>query len=80
MSDTSGHHDILKRREFSSELTNNETGLYSLDGKASHNDIKSRIQHLESELSSTLHSLRSRSDKITKQMVSVIINNTGSLL
>ncbi|XP_014520027.1 uncharacterized protein LOC106777040 isoform X1 [Vigna radiata var. radiata] len=69
MSDTSGHHDILKRREFSSELTNNETGLYSLDGKASHNDIKSRIQHLESELSSTLHSLRSRSDKITKQMV-----------
>ncbi|XP_022632463.1 uncharacterized protein LOC106779838 isoform X1 [Vigna radiata var. radiata] len=69
MSDTSGQHDILKRREFRSKLTNNETGLYSLDGNASHNDIKSRIQHLESELSFTLHSLRSSSDKITKQMV-----------
>ncbi|XP_027914144.1 protein PTST homolog 2, chloroplastic [Vigna unguiculata] len=57
------------RREFSSELINNETGLYSLDGNASHNDIKSRIQHLQSELSSTLHSLRSSSDKITKQIV-----------
>ncbi|XP_017439883.1 protein PTST homolog 2, chloroplastic isoform X2 [Vigna angularis] len=69
MSDTSGQHDILKRMEFSSQLTNNETGLYSLDVNASHSDIKSRIQHLESELSSTLHSLRSSSDKITEQMV-----------
>lgn len=68
------------RREFSSELINNETGLYSLDGNASHNDIKSRIQHLQSELSSTLHSLRSSSDKITKQIVSVTISNTEFLL
>jgi len=78
MSDTSGQPDILIRREFSSELLNNETGLYSLDGNAKHNDIKSRIHNLESELSSTLHSLRSSSDKIAKQMVSVCISNTGS--
>ncbi|XP_068468035.1 protein PTST homolog 2, chloroplastic isoform X1 [Phaseolus vulgaris] len=68
-SDISGQPDILIRREFSSELTNNEIGLHSLDGNPNLIDIKSRIQHLESELSSTLHSLRSSSDKISKQMV-----------
>ncbi|CAJ1931679.1 unnamed protein product [Sphenostylis stenocarpa] len=65
---TSGQPEIPDRREFSSELIN-ETGLYSLDGNAIHNDIKSRIQQLESELSSILHLLRSNSDKFTMQMV-----------
>ncbi|KAH1264476.1 Protein PTST 2, chloroplastic [Glycine max] len=69
MSDASGQPDILNRREFSSEHINRETGLYSLDGNTNHNDIKSRIQNLESELSSILHLLRSSSDKITMQMV-----------
>lgn len=73
MSDASGQPDILNRREFSSEHINRETGLYSLDGNTNHNDIKSRIQNLESELSSILHLLRSSSDKITMQMVSAII-------
>ncbi|KAH1259962.1 hypothetical protein AAZX31_02G021300 [Glycine max] len=69
MSDASRQPDILNRRELSSEHINRETGLYSLDGNANHSDIKSRIQNLESELSSILHLLRSSSDKITMQMV-----------
>ncbi|KAL9328025.1 hypothetical protein ACSQ67_003028 [Phaseolus vulgaris] len=78
-SDISGQPDILIRREFSSELTNNEIGLHSLDGNPNLIDIKSRIQHLESELSSTLHSLRSSSDKISKQMVSVHKSSSDDL-
>ncbi|KAK7307145.1 hypothetical protein VNO77_39956 [Canavalia gladiata] len=66
-SDVSGQPDVLNGREFSCQPTNRETGLYSLDGNANHNDIKSRIQHLESELSSVLHLLRSSTDKIKTQ-------------
>lgn len=73
MDDASGQPDILNGREFSPELINRETGLDSLDGNVNHTDIKSHIQHLESELSSVLHVLRSSSDKPTMQMVSVII-------
>nr|KYP60254.1 5'-AMP-activated protein kinase subunit beta-2 [Cajanus cajan] len=62
ISGASGQPDILNGREFSSELINKETGLYSLDGNANNNDIKSRIQHLKLELSSVLHSLRSSTD------------------
>ncbi|RDY05217.1 Protein PTST, chloroplastic, partial [Mucuna pruriens] len=68
--DSSGQPDILNGREFPSEPINRETGLYSLDGNANHHDIKSRIQHLESELSSALHLLRSSTDKVTMQTVS----------
>ncbi|TKY69737.1 PTST protein [Spatholobus suberectus] len=67
ISDASGQPDILNEREFSSELINRGTGLYSLDGNANHNDIKSRIQYLESELASILHLLRSSTDKVTMQ-------------
>ena len=72
MNDVSVQPDILKIREFSAEPIKRETGLGSLDGNANHNDIKSRIQYLESELSSVLHSLRSKADNVTIQMVSVI--------
>ncbi|KAJ1386019.1 Immunoglobulin-like fold [Sesbania bispinosa] len=70
VSDVTGRPDILKTREFSCEPINRETGLDSLDGIASinHSDIKSRIRHLESELSSVLNSLRSSVDKVTMQM------------
>ncbi|KAK7407331.1 hypothetical protein VNO78_09160 [Psophocarpus tetragonolobus] len=61
------------------ELINRETELYSVDGNANHNDIKSRIQSLESELSSILHLLRSSSDKITMQMVSVQTSSSDDL-
>nr|KYP60258.1 hypothetical protein KK1_015709 [Cajanus cajan] len=73
ISGASGQPDILNGREFSSELINKETGLYSLDGNANNNDIKSRIQHLKLELSSVLHSLRSSTDITAMQTVSVII-------
>lgn len=75
MSDVSGRPGILKTSEFHSEPINGETGLDSVGGvgNASHNDIKSRIQHLQSELSSALHSLRSSTNKVTMQTVSVII-------
>ncbi|XP_020217900.1 protein PTST homolog 2, chloroplastic isoform X2 [Cajanus cajan] len=62
ISGASGQPDILNGRELSSELKNKETGLYSLDGNANNNDIKSRIQHLKSELSSVLYLLRSSTD------------------
>lgn len=67
VSDVSGKPDILKIRELSGEPVNEETGLGSLDRNANHNDIKSRILHLESELSSVLHLLRSSTDKFTRQ-------------
>ncbi|XP_012568263.1 protein PTST homolog 2, chloroplastic isoform X2 [Cicer arietinum] len=43
-----------------------KTGVDSLDlvGNANHNDIKSRIQLLESELSSVLHSLRTNTNEV----------------
>ncbi|KAL2349308.1 hypothetical protein Fmac_003308 [Flemingia macrophylla] len=69
ISDGSGQPDILNGREFPSEPVNQETGLYSLEGNAIHNDIKSRIQHLKSELASVLHLLRSNTDITTLQMV-----------
>ncbi|CAL0318285.1 unnamed protein product [Lupinus luteus] len=62
VSDVSGQLDLLKISEFSHEPTIGETRL-----GASHNDIKSRILHLESELSSVLYSLRSNSNEVTKQ-------------
>ncbi|XP_061351953.1 protein PTST homolog 2, chloroplastic [Gastrolobium bilobum] len=68
LSDVSGQPDILKISEFSCESINRETGLGSLGRNANHNDIKSRIQHLESELSSVLDLLRSSTDKVTMQM------------
>ncbi|KAL1355126.1 hypothetical protein AAHE18_05G092000 [Arachis hypogaea] len=55
-------------RESSAEPANREAGFSSLDGDANHNDIKSRIRNLESELSSALHSLRSKADYVTMQM------------
>ncbi|KAK7274713.1 hypothetical protein RIF29_15810 [Crotalaria pallida] len=64
--DVSGQQDILKIREFSDEPTNRETGL-SLDRNKNHTDVKSRILHLESELSSVLHSLRSTTDQLSRQ-------------
>ncbi|XP_027361317.1 protein PTST homolog 2, chloroplastic [Abrus precatorius] len=67
VTDVSGRSDILNGREFSCETINKETGLYSVDGNANHNDIKSRIQYLESELSSVLNSLRSSSDIVKMQ-------------
>ncbi|XP_019462070.1 PREDICTED: uncharacterized protein LOC109361173 isoform X2 [Lupinus angustifolius] len=65
--DFEGQLDLLKIREFSDEPTIGETRLGSLDRNASHNDIKSRILHLESELSSVLYSLRSSSNEVIKQ-------------
>ncbi|KAE9605494.1 hypothetical protein Lal_00025015 [Lupinus albus] len=67
VSDVSGQLDLLKIREFSDEPTIRETGFGSLNRNANHNDIKSRILNLESELSSVLHSLRSSSNKVTSQ-------------
>lgn len=66
-SDVSGRLEIIKRGEFPDEPINRETGLDSLDiiVNANHNDIKSRIQLLESELSSVLHSLRSNTSEVT---------------
>ncbi|XP_025654528.1 protein PTST homolog 2, chloroplastic isoform X2 [Arachis hypogaea] len=55
-------------RESSAEPANREAGFSSLDGDANHKDIKSRIRNLESELSSALHSLRSKADYVTMQM------------
>ncbi|XP_057755850.1 protein PTST homolog 2, chloroplastic-like isoform X1 [Arachis stenosperma] len=54
--------------ESSAEPANREAGFSSLDGDANHTDIKSRIRNLESELSSALHSLRSKADYVTMQM------------
>ncbi|KAK7309559.1 hypothetical protein RJT34_06385 [Clitoria ternatea] len=68
LNDVSGQPDVLNEREFSSEPIETETGSFSLDGNANHNDIKSRILHLESELSSVLHLLRSSADNIITRM------------
>ncbi|CAJ2647836.1 unnamed protein product [Trifolium pratense] len=66
VSDVYGQPKIVKIGEFSHEI-NRETGLDSLDiiGNANDNDIKSRIQLLESELSSVLHTLRSNTSEVT---------------
>lgn len=76
-SDVSGRLEIVKIGEFSDEPINRETGLDTLDTivNANHNDIKSRIQLLESELSSVLHSLRSNTSEVTMLMVSRKSNN-----
>ncbi|KAK2428725.1 protein PTST, chloroplastic [Trifolium repens] len=70
VSDVSGQPRIVKIEEFSPEPINRETGLGSLDiiGNANHNDIKSRIQLLESELSSVLHTLKSNTSEVTTLM------------
>ncbi|CAK8575682.1 unnamed protein product [Lathyrus sativus] len=58
--DVSGRPEIVKIGNFSREPVNRETEL-----DANRNDIKSRIQHLESELSTVLYSLRSNTSDVT---------------
>ncbi|KAI5437631.1 protein PTST homolog 2, chloroplastic isoform X1 [Lathyrus oleraceus] len=60
VSDVSGRPEIVKIGDFSREPVNRETGL-----DANRNDIKSRIQLLESELSTVLYSLRSNTSDVT---------------
>ncbi|KAL5100356.1 hypothetical protein RYX36_004683 [Vicia faba] len=60
VSDVSGRPEIVKIGDFSHEPVNRETGL-----DANRNDIKSRIQLLESELSTVLYSLRSNTSDVT---------------
>ncbi|XP_057448338.1 protein PTST homolog 2, chloroplastic isoform X2 [Lotus japonicus] len=72
VSNVSGRPDILKTNKFSSELRSRETGWDSVDGirNANHIDIKSRLQHLESELSSALHVMRSITPKASMDLKS----------
>ena len=79
-SDVSGRLEIVKIGEFPDGPINRETRLDSLDiiVNANHNDIKSRIQLLESELSSVLHSLKSNTSEVTMLMVSRKSNNNMS--
>jgi len=79
-SDVSGRLEIVKIGEFPDGPINRETGLDSLDiiVNANHSDIKSRIQLLESELSSVLHSLRSNTSEVTMLTVSRKSNNIMS--
>lgn len=65
--------ETLEIRQFAAKPINSEKDLGPLDGKANYNEIKSRIQLLESELSSVLHSLRSSTDEVAIQMVSTFI-------
>lgn len=80
MSGVSGGPEIVKIGEFSRDPINRETGLDFLDriGNANHNDIKSRILLLESELSSVLHSMRSNTSEVKMLMVSRKCNNIMS--
>ncbi|MED6206696.1 hypothetical protein PIB30_029309 [Stylosanthes scabra] len=68
INNVSGQLDFLKNKESSAEPTDREAGFGSLDGNVNYYDIKSRIQNLESELSSALHSLRSKADNVTMRM------------
>ncbi|MED6128808.1 hypothetical protein PIB30_101514, partial [Stylosanthes scabra] len=70
VNNVSGQPDFLKNKESSAEPTDREAGFRSLDGNVNYYDIKFRIQNLESELSSALHSLRSKADNVTMRMVS----------
>lgn len=58
-----------------------KTGVDSLDlvGNANHNDIKSRIQLLESELSSVLHSLRTNTNEVRMLTVRTNTNEVTML-
>ncbi|XP_054808221.1 protein PTST homolog 2, chloroplastic isoform X2 [Prosopis cineraria] len=64
--DVSGN-DVLEIRQFAATPINREGDSSPPGGKANYKEIKSRIQQLESELSSVLQSLRSGVDKVGMQ-------------
>ena len=62
--------DIPKITQFSDKTINREGDSIPFSGKANFKEIKSRVQQLESELSSVLQSLRSGADDVEVQTVS----------
>lgn len=67
-------------RKGETDVSGNDTfEIRQFDGKAHYNEIKSRIQHLESELSSVLHSLRTRVDEAVMQTADEAAMQTVSI-
>lgn len=70
--DVSGD-EILEGRDIGCEHLNRPEKLNSYPTENNHNDIRSRLQQLELELSSVLHTLRSNSGELLSQKVSDLI-------
>jgi hypothetical protein len=61
---------ILEIIEVSSEPSNTRKELSPCHKEINHNEIRSRLQHLELELSSVLRILRLNADEVMSQKVS----------
>ncbi|KAE8023336.1 hypothetical protein FH972_009044 [Carpinus fangiana] len=59
--------EILEIREVPSEPSNTRKELSPCHKEINHNEIRSRLQHLELELSSVLHILRLNADEVMSQ-------------
>lgn len=65
--------EILEVRDIDCEHLNRQEKLNSYPTENNHNDIRSRLQHLEVELSSVLHTLRSKTGELLSRKVSDLI-------
>lgn len=61
--------EILEVREIVGEPLVGSKDLSSCSEEITHNGIQGRLQHLELELSSVLHSLRLNADEVISQKV-----------
>lgn len=71
--------EILELREGGNEHLNKQEELSSCPQEINHKDIRSRLRHLELELSSVLHTLRSNMGELPSQEVSDLIFMTITL-
>lgn len=65
--------EILEEREVGIEHLNSQEELNSYPLENNHKDIRSRLKHLELELSSVLHTLRSNTGELLSQKVNGLV-------